>query len=201
MKDNKKKKAANVKADQAAEQDVAENVDAAQPEQEDGKEITITREKLEEMNTYVKDTEIKRDEYLALAQRVQADFDNFRRRNASMRTEVMEDTLRDTVKEILPSLDNLERAIEAARSAGENEGTLLKGVEMTLRGFEEALEKLGMERVDAATGTLFDPEMHNAVMMTPADDEHAEGTIIECFQTGFAVKGKVVRYAMVRVAN
>lgn len=201
MKDNKRKKATKVQPDQAAEQDVAENVDALQPEQEDGKNITITREKLEEMNTYVKDTEGKRDEYLALAQRVQADFDNFRRRNASMRTEVMDDTVRDTVKEILPSLDNLERAIEAARSAGETEGTLLKGVEMTLRGFEEALGKLGMERVDAEPGTVFDPEMHNAVMMTAADDEHAEGTIMECFQTGFAVKGKVVRYAMVRVAN
>ena len=58
-----------------------------------------------------------------------------------------------------------------------------------------------MERVEAAPGTPFDPEKHNAVMMTEADEEHPEGTIIECFQTGFAVKGKVVRYAMVRVAN
>ena len=81
------------------------------------------------------------------------------------------------------------------------EGSLLKGVEMTLRGFEEALNKMGLERVEAAPGTVFDPEKHNAVMMTEADEEHPEGTIVECFQTGFAVKGKVVRYAMVRVAN
>ena len=81
------------------------------------------------------------------------------------------------------------------------EGSLLKGVEMTLRGFEEALNKMGLERVEAEPGTVFDPEKHNAVMMTEADEEHPEGTIVECFQTGFAVKGKVVRYAMVRVAN
>ena len=135
-----------------------------------------------------------------MAQRVQADFDNYRKRNASLRTEVADDAVRDAVKEVLPALDNLERALEAAKAAGE-EGSLYKGVEMTLRGFEEALKKLGMERVEAAPGTAFDPEKHNAVMMTEADEEHPEGTIIECFQTGFAVRGKVVRYAMVRVAN
>ena len=72
---------------------------------------------------------------------------------------------------------------------------------MTVKPAITTLKKLGMERVEAAPGTVFDPEKHNAVMMTEADEEHPEGTIIECFQTGFAVKGKVVRYAMVRVAN
>ena len=169
-------------------------------EQDKAAEITITREKLEELNAYVKAAEAKRDEYLAMAQRVQADFDNYRKRNASLRTEVADDTVRDTVKEVLPSLDNLERALAAAQAAGDD-SPLAKGVEMTLRGLEETLKKLGMERVEAAPGTAFDPEKHNAVMMTEADEEHPEGTIIECFQTGFAVKGKVVRYAMVRVAN
>lgn len=173
---------------------------AAEAEQEKATEITITREKLEELNAYVKAAEAKRDEYLAMAQRVQADFDNYRKRNASLRTEVADDTVRDTVKEVLPSLDNLERALAAAQAAGD-ESPLAKGVEMTLRGLEDTLKKLGMERVEAEPGTVFDPEKHNAVMMTEADEEHPEGTIIECFQTGFAVKGKVVRYAMVRVAN
>lgn len=173
---------------------------AAEAEQEKATEITITREKLEELNAYVKAAEAKRDEYLAMAQRVQADFDNYRKRNASLRTEVADDTVRDTVKEVLPSLDNLERALAAAQAAGDD-SPLAKGVEMTLRGLEDTLKKLGMERVEAAPGTVFDPEKHNAVMMTEADEEHPEGTIIECFQTGFAVKGKVVRYAMVRVAN
>ncbi len=173
---------------------------AAEAEQEKATEITITREKLEELNAYVKAAEAKRDEYLAMAQRVQADFDNYRKRNASLRTEVADDTVRDTVKEVLPSLDNLERALAAAQAAGDD-SPLAKGVEMTLRGLEDTLKKLGMERVEAEPGTVFDPEKHNAVMMTEADEEHPEGTIIECFQTGFAVKGKVVRYAMVRVAN
>ena len=201
MKDKKNtaSKAEEVKAAQAAENAQTEEP-AVETEQQKAAEITITREKLEELNAYVKAAEAKRDEYLAMAQRVQADFDNYRKRNASLRTEVADDTVRDTVKEVLPSLDNLERALAAAQAAGDD-SPLAKGVEMTLRGLEETLKKLGMERVEAAPGTVFDPEKHNAVMMTEADEEHPEGTIIECFQTGFAVKGKVVRYAMVRVAN
>lgn len=204
MKDNKKNRAeAAAKAEEKkarAAADPAPEGETPEEAAEESNNITITREKLEELNAYVKATEQKRDEYLAMAQRVQADFDNYRKRNASLRTEVADDAVRDAVKEVLPSLDNLERALAAAKAAGEA-GSLYTGVEMTLRGFEEALKKLGMERVEAAPGTVFDPEKHNAVMMTEADEEHPEGTIIECFQTGFAVRGKVVRYAMVRGAN
>ncbi len=200
MKENKKNKARQEgKPEERVDPAPAEAENAGESPKEDNT-ITVTREKLEELNAYVKAAEQKRDEYLAMAQRVQADFDNYRKRNASLRTEVADDAVRDAVKEVLPSLDNLERALAAAKAAGEA-GSLYTGVEMTLRGFEEALKKLGMERVEAAPGTVFDPEKHNAVMMTEADEEHPEGTIIECFQTGFAVRGKVVRYAMVRVAN
>ena len=200
MKENKKNKARQEgKPEERVDPAPAEAENAGESPKE-GNTITVTREKLEELNAYVKAAEQKRDEYLAMAQRVQADFDNYRKRNASLRTEVADDAVRDAVKEVLPSLDNLERALAAAKAAGEA-GSLYTGVEMTLRGFEEALKKLGMERVEAAPGTVFDPEKHNAVMMTEADEEHPEGTIIECFQTGFAVRGKVVRYAMVRVAN
>ena len=200
MKENKKNKARQEgKPEERVDPAPAEAENAGESPKEDNT-ITVTREKLEELNAYVKAAEQKRDEYLAMAQRVQADFDNYRKRNASLRTEVADDAVRDAVKEVLPSLDNLERALAAATAAGEA-GSLYTGVEMTLRGFEEALKKLGMERVEAAPGTVFDPEKHNAVMMTEADEEHPEGTIIECFQTGFAVRGKVVRYAMVRVAN
>ena len=204
MKDKKNTASQAAKAEEVKAAQAEETAQAGEPavetEQDKAAEITITREKLEELNAYVKAAEAKRDEYLAMAQRVQADFDNYRKRNASLRTEVADDTVRDTVKEVLPSLDTLERALAAAQAAGDD-SPLAKGVEMTLRGLEETLKKLGMERVEAAPGTAFDPEKHNAVMMTEADEEHPEGTIIECFQTGFAVKGKVVRYAMVRVAN
>ncbi len=200
MKENKKNREKDAAQQEAQAQEAPPQPDPDAPAQDEEEKITITRQKLEELNAYVKQAESKRDEYLAAAQRVQADFDNYRKRNAALRTEVAEDTLRDTLKEILPSLDNLERALSAAQAAGE-EGSLIKGVEMTLRGMQDTLGKMGLERVEAEPGVLFDPERHNAVMMSEADDEHPEGTILECFQTGFAVKGKVIRYAMVRVAN
>ena len=204
-KDNKKKNAPEaVQPEQAAERetkapDPAEDgaQDAQECVSEDGAAVQT---EIDDLQKQLEAAKKQSDEYLNMAQRVQADFDNYRKRNASLRTEVADDTVRETIKEILPSLDNLERALDAAKKAGE-ESSLLKGVEMTLRGFEEALNKMGLERVEAAPGTVFDPEKHNAVMMTEADEEHPEGTIVECFQTGFAVKGKVVRYAMVRVAN
>ena len=117
-KDNKKKNAPEaVQPEQAAadtaEKQAAENQAAGQEKSEDS--VTVTRAKLEELNAFVKSAEAKRDEYLSMAQRVQADFDNYRKRNASLRTEVADDTVRETIKEILPSLDNLERALDAAK--------------------------------------------------------------------------------------
>ena len=135
----------------------------------------------------------EKDKYM----RLMAEYDNFRKRSAREREALYADIKSDTLLKLLPVYDNLERAM-AQPTADE---AYRKGVEMTLRGMEDALVKLGMERVDANPGTAFDPEKHNAVMMAEADEEHPEGTIIECFQTGFMVKGKVVRYAMVRVAN
>ena len=203
MKDAKKRKGEqeNVETPVSATDEACEAVvEETAQEQNPEAEITITRAKLEELNAFVKAAEAKRDEYLAFAQRAQADFDNYRKRNAQLRTEVTDDTVRDTLKEILPSLDNLERALEAAKAEGE--GTpLYMGVDMTKRNLEEALVKLGMERIVADPGTPFDPETHNAVMTVEADEDHPAGTVIDCFQTGFIVRSKVVRYAMVRVAN
>ena len=203
MKDNKKNKAeAAAKAEEKkarAAADPAPEGETPEEAPEESNNITITREKLEELNAYVKAAEQKRDEYLAMAQRVQADFDNYRKRNASLRTEVADDAVRDAVKEVLPSLDNLERALAAAKAAGEA-GSLYTGVEMTLRGFEEALKKLGMERVEAAPGTAFDPEKHNAVMHI--DDENlGENVVSQVFQAGFLLGDKVIRHAIVQVAN
>ena len=190
------KKKKNTPQEEQPQADTAPETEQAAEKAAEEETFTVTREQMEQMEQLAKVLADANDKYLRLA----AEYDNYRKRNASLRTEVADDTVRETIKEILPSLDNLERALDAAKKAGE-ESSLLKGVEMTLRGFEEALNKMGLERVEAAPGTVFDPEKHNAVMMTEADEEHPEGTIVECFQTGFAVKGKVVRYAMVRVAN
>ncbi len=137
----------------------------------------------------------KAEEYLDMAQRVQADFDNFRRRNSQARAESYEEGARDMIKLILPVVDNLERAMEAQ---GE-EGQLKEGVGMTLRQLLEILAKRGVE-VISRKGEPFDPRYENAVMNAPAD-QGEPGTVLEVFQKGYRMGDNVLRHAMVQVIS
>ena len=137
----------------------------------------------------------QRDEYLALAQRAQADFQNFKRRNASVRTDAYDDGVREALAALLPSLDNLERAIEASRDVPEDD-PLRSGVAMTLKQMQEAMGKLGLSPV-GEKGERFDPDKHNAVAR--AEGEGEPGTVLEVFQKGYRVKDRMIRYAMVKI--
>lgn len=137
----------------------------------------------------------QRDEYLQLAQRVQADFDNFRRRNSQTRADAYEDGVRETVAALLPVVDNLERAMDAAQTHGDGDG-LKAGVEMTLKQMLDILSKKGLSEIPAL-GEPFDPEVHNAVMRV---EEGEPGTVLEVFEKGYRLKDRVIRYAMVKVA-
>ncbi len=137
----------------------------------------------------------QREEYLTLAQRGAAEFANYKKRTEAARTESFDDGVREAVQALLPTIDNFERAIQAAKDHAET-GPLLEGVEMTQRILLEACQKLGLEEVPAE-GQMFDPELHNAVMRA---DEGEPGMILEVFQKGYKVRGKIVRYPMVKVA-
>lgn len=144
--------------------------------------------------------EKQRDEYLALAQRVQADFDNFRRRNASMRQDARDEGIRETLTALLPVLDNLDLAIKHGEQS-EASAAMLDGVRMVSQQCRESLNKrFGLEEIPAQGGT-FDPTMHNAVAQTPAEEGQSDDEIVEVFQKGYRVGEKVLRYSMVRVAK
>lgn len=136
------------------------------------------------------------EEYLALAQRVQADFDNYRRRNNAARQEAYEDGKRDMIEKILPVLDNMERALAAA---GEEDSPLKSGVDMVLRSFGEVLSKEGVETIDRM-GEVFDPELENAVMRG-TEDEGEPGTVCAVLQKGYKMGKRVIRHAMVKVVE
>ena len=136
----------------------------------------------------------KAEEYLNLAQRVQADFDNFRRRNESVRSDAFADGQRNVITAMLPVLDNLERALEAA---GESDNSLRTGVEMTLRQLRDALTKLGVTPIDRL-GEKFDPKVENAILQG-SPDEGEPGTVCAVLQKGYMVGGFVLRHAMVKV--
>jgi len=138
----------------------------------------------------------QRDEYLDSLRRTQADFQNFKRRNQTARSDGYEEGSREAIAAILPTIDNLERAIDAAEKAGADAG-IIDGIKMTLNMLFESLKRFGFEEVPAL-GEEFDPELHNAVMREAGDEP---GKILEVFQKGYRVKDKIIRYAMVKVCS
>jgi len=137
----------------------------------------------------------KQEEYLNMAQRVQADFENFRRRNQNVRKEAYDEGARTFASTLLPVLDNLERAIAAAENSSDE--SLKSGVEMVYRQLCECFEKRGITPIDRL-GEVFDPNLENAVMQgTPEEGE--PGTVCAVFQKGYQMDGTVIRHAMVKV--
>lgn len=137
----------------------------------------------------------KADEYLALAQRVQADFDNFRRRNEGVRAEAFAEGQRKVATAMLPVLDNLERALASADQA---EGDALRtGVEMTRKQMTAVYEKLGVTAIDRL-GEKFDPNLEEAIMQGTAEDGEP-GTVCMVLQKGYRMDNTVLRHAMVKV--
>lgn len=124
--------------------------------------------------------------------RMMAEYDNFRKRSAKEKEGIYADAYSDCIANILPILDNLERA-----SASDNLDGVKKGIDLTAKAFADALSKMGVTEVETKT---FDPNLHNAVMHVE-DEKLGEGEIVEVFQKGYAKGDKIIRYAMVKVAN
>ncbi len=136
-----------------------------------------------------KELEETKDRYLRLA----AEYDNFRKRTMKEKERMYADATVKAVKELLPSLDNLERALE---SATEKESALYQGLDMTLKQMKEQFAKLGVTEVDTAEGTKFDPNFHEAIMHE--DDGSGESVIAQTFLKGYVRDGQVVRPALVK---
>lgn len=135
------------------------------------------------------------EEYLNLAQRVQADFDNFRKRNKATRAEAYEDGARDFIKNLLPVVDNLERALTQATE----DESFKTGVNMIYRQLMDTLAKRGVEEI-SRQGEKFDPNLENAVMQGTAD-EGEPGTVCTVLQKGYKMGDFVLRHAMVKVVE
>ena len=132
------------------------------------------------------------DSYLRLA----AEYDNYRKRSQKERETVYADVRSDTVEKFLPVYDNLERALKQATT----DEAYYKGVEMIMAQFKEIMANAGVTEIDAAAGTAFNPNIHNAVMHVE-DEALGESVIAEEFQKGFKLGDKVLRCSVVKVAN
>lgn len=159
----------------------------------DGKEKKLKAKlaSLEKENEKLKsENEELNDKYL----RVAAEYDNFRRRSQKEKEGIYSDALSDSVKELLPLFDNLERASSFTES-----DKLAEGLEMILKTIPDVLAKLKVECY-GQKGDSFDPNLHNAIMHEE-NEEYGENEIVEVFQKGYKVNEKIIRYAMVKVAN
>mgnify|MGYP003293033395 CR=1 FL=1 len=160
-------------------------------------EETAETEEMQEMEDVQEDelTKVQKqaEEYLNMAQRVQADFDNFRKRTKATRAEAFEDGAREFIKNLLPVVDNMERALTQPTE----DESFKTGVNMIYRQLMDTLEKRGVEVIDRQ-GEKFDPNLENAVMQGTTD-EGEPGTVCTVLQKGYKMGETVIRHAMVKV--
>jgi molecular chaperone GrpE len=154
-------------------------------------EVKLIKNKLKDENSKLQN---ELDTVKERLLRTAAEYENYRNRTSKEKEGIYTDACIDVLKNVLPALDNMERAV----SIEGNIEDLKKGIEMTLRQFKDSLEKLGVEEIDA--NGEFDPNMHNAVMHVE-DENYGENAIVEVLQKGYKKQDKVIRYSMVRVAN
>ena len=166
------------------EQDVKQEA-AAEPEE------TASDPLLSELESLKDQVAGQEDKYLRLA----AEYDNYRKRTAKEKESLWTDVKADTAGAFLPVYDNLERALKQDTA----DEAFKKGVEMTMNQLKEVLTKLGITEIPAQ-GQPFDPKYHNAVMHVE-DESLGQNVVAEVFQTGFQCGEKVIRFAMVKVAN
>ncbi|NLM52465.1 MAG: nucleotide exchange factor GrpE [Firmicutes bacterium] len=167
----------------------AADMEAAEAKQEDVAEINV-----EAYQERISNLEEENEQLLSRLHRLQADFDNYRKRIANEKKEWFTQAVCDLVSELLPVLDNLERAMEAKGSAE----AVAEGVQMVYRQFLSILEKQGVEAIEAC-GTQFDPLYHHAVMQVECDEP--ENTVVEELQKGYKLKDRVIRPSIVKVAK
>ena len=178
MKKNEKKEELEAQADEA-QVDIEAEVDPKD-------------EEINKLNEIIKGLEAEKAETNDKYLRVLAEYDNFRKRTQKEREALYQDAYIDAVSALLPIVDNVEMALKF--TVDENDK---KGIEMIVSAVHQTLEKMGVSEVETKT---FDPSLHNAVMHVD-DESLGEGEIVEVFQKGYARGDRVIRYAMVKVAN
>lgn len=180
---SKKKNKEQETEEQAVEQEVEQTPEEAAQQAEE--------QPVPETNPWEEKYNAEHDSYLRLA----ADYDNYRKRTLKEKEQSYTNGKSDAVAKLLPVYDNLERALQQETQ----DAAFKKGVEMTMNELVKIFTGLGVE-IYGKPGDLFDPNLHNAVMHTEEEDV-TESTVTQVFQKGFKIGDKIVRYAMVQVAN
>lgn len=165
----------------------------------EAEEIIEEQDDLAVLKAQLQAAEQKRDEYLDMAQRLQAEFENYKRRNRTAVADAYQTAADETICAFLPVLDNLQRALNAAKDTEDVED-IVTGVEMVIKQFTDLLAQMDVTPIEAV-GQCFDPQCHHAVMRVDAGEQEQPDTVVEELLKGYARKDKVIRCSMVKVAN
>ena len=165
----------------------------------DKKSSKVKNKEVKELTDKVNELEAKLEEYDDRYKRMAAEYDNYRKRTAKEREGAYNEAFCDAIKEILPVIDNLERALSFADAQSTADDKLAEGVVMTMKQLADTFTKLGIETI-GEKGEKFDPELHNAVMHGE-DETMGENEISDVFQRGYRKGDRIIRHAMVKQVN
>ena len=159
-------------------------------------ELSRLREKIRDLEKQVETSDREAEEYLDHLKRLKAEFENYKKRMVKERQQIVTWAIEDLIKEFLPVLDDLERAIDSA-SISQDFSSLIQGIKMVYDHFKQLLKKKGLEEI-SAQGEEFDPNLHEAIMRIESD-EHPDNVVVEEMRKGYKFKDRVLRPAMVKV--
>ena len=184
--------AENTEEQTAQTPETEEKSKGGKKKKEKEKTYTLTQQQMEAAELAAKQLESVKDQFVRLT----AEYDNYRKRTTKEKDALYQDAKADTIKAFLAVYDNLERAVAAP---GDEESPHKKGLEMIFHQYQDILKNLGVTEIEAQ-GQPFDPEKHNAVMHIE-DETYGESVVAQVFQAGFMLGDKVIRHAIVQVAN
>ncbi|MBR5322230.1 MAG: nucleotide exchange factor GrpE [Clostridia bacterium] len=184
-----------VNAEETASEEIEVNTETAEKtEKTEKKDKKSSKKELDALKKEVEELKKAVEEKNEMFLRMAAEYENYRKRTAKEKEGLYGDAYIDAVTQLLPILDNLERAVAFSES-----GNLAEGVNLTLNMFKDTFTKMGVEEI-VTENAEFDPNLHNAVMHID-DESFGENMIVETFSKGYKRGDKVIRYAMVKVAN
>lgn len=157
--------------------------------------VTLTRDEFDQVKNRIDALQKDKDDTVAMAQRLQADFDNYRKRNAAIRMDSLEEGTRELIRSLLPVLDNFDRALDNSEAADQG---WVDGVRLVHKQFMGILEKNGLTEIPAEGA--FNADLHEAVMQEEAEGVQS-GEILSVLQKGYKVKDRIIRHSMVKVAK
>lgn len=186
--------------DLVSDENPTPTADTDAKEEQQNTELTVDeiKKQMEELAQQNEQLQQQKEDYEHKMLRLQADFDNFRKRTRSEKMELQKYAAADFVEKLLPIVDNFNRALTSSKQSQDYE-SLSKGIEMIHDQLLQLLEKEEVQEIHAV-GQPFNPELHQAVMQVESE-EHEEGIVVEELQKGYLYKGKIIRPAMVKVSK